>query len=168
MRRILALLLLLGVWYKPLFCETKVYFSPDGGIQKEIINCINESKKTVEVMIYSFTARKIALSLIDANKRGVKVRIITDDSQSNNIYSVIPYLISEGIEIKKMTGQERGLMHHKAAIFDSKKIITGSYCWTTSAEYYNYENVIISDEKDLVKEYVEEFENIWNVVVSSQ
>jgi len=44
-------------------------------------------------------------------------------------------------------------MHNKFAIFDNKKVITGSYNWTYSAEYNNLESVIISREENLIKQF---------------
>ena len=52
------------------------------------------------------------------------------------------------------------MVHHKFCIIDDKTIITGSYNWTYCAENNNWENIIISDDIEIVKAYIQEFEKI--------
>ena len=43
------------------------------------------AKKTVDLCIFSFTNDILATEIINAHKRGVKVRIITDDENLKGI-----------------------------------------------------------------------------------
>lgn len=52
-------------------------------------------------------------------------------------------------------------MHHKFAIIDKKLLITGSLNWTVQAIQHNRENVLILEESEYVKVFLEEFEKIW-------
>ncbi|MGE5457482.1 MAG: phospholipase D-like domain-containing protein, partial [Methanococcaceae archaeon] len=52
------------------------------------------------------------------------------------------------------------LMHHKYCIIDEKKIFSGSYNWTYFAEYKNFENVIVSEDTYLIKQYIQNFETV--------
>ena len=53
------------------------------------------------------------------------------------------------------------LMHHKFAIIDGQEVLTGSFNWTMQAVMGNQENVIISDDPDLVDAFAKHFEKMW-------
>ena len=50
---------------------------------------------------------------------------------------------------------------HKFAIVDRKVLITGSLNWTTQAIQNNRENVLIMEDEEYVRLFLEEFERIW-------
>lgn len=52
-------------------------------------------------------------------------------------------------------------MHHKFALVDGKKLITGSLNWTLTAVQSNKENVMITEEPALVQPYQQEFQRLW-------
>lgn len=64
-----------------------------------------------------------------------------------------------GIQVRH--DQDLGYMHHKFAIVDKKVLITGSLNWTTQAIQNNRENVLIMEDEDYVRLFLEEFERIW-------
>ena len=53
-------------------------------------------------------------------------------------------------------------MHHKFAIFDRQRLLTGSYNWTRSAADYNEENFIITEEPVLLEEFKKQFDQLWS------
>ena len=54
--------------------QIAVYFSPRGGCTDAIIRELDNAKESVLVQAYSFTSAPIAKALMEAHKRGVKVR----------------------------------------------------------------------------------------------
>ncbi|XP_028341226.1 mitochondrial cardiolipin hydrolase-like [Physeter macrocephalus] len=64
-----------------------------------------------------------------------------------------------GIQVRH--DQDLGYMHHKFAIVDKKVLITGSLNWTTQAIQNNRENVLIMEDEEYVRLFLEEFERIW-------
>lgn len=52
-------------------------------------------------------------------------------------------------------------MHHKFALLDNRKLITGSLNWTLTAVQSNKENVIVTEEPELVRPYEDEFNKLW-------
>lgn len=52
-------------------------------------------------------------------------------------------------------------MHHKFALVDDRKLITGSLNWTVTAVQSNKENVLVTEEPELVHPYVDEFRQLW-------
>jgi len=139
----------------------EVYFSPNGGVQDQIIKRINTSKSFVDVAVYSFTSGDIADALARATKRGVKVRVIRDSTQSSNENDENGFLQQNGIDVQIRSGRGRGIMHDKFAIFDGKEAFTGSYNWTNNAENNNWENALFTDEQKVIQAYEKEFEVLW-------
>jgi phosphatidylserine/phosphatidylglycerophosphate/cardiolipin synthase-like enzyme len=58
--------------------KPEVYFSPKGGVTDVVVAELGKARSTVLVQAYSFTSAPIAKALVDAHKRGVKVRVILD------------------------------------------------------------------------------------------
>ncbi len=52
-------------------------------------------------------------------------------------------------------------MHHKFALFDGARLMTGSYNWTRSAAQHNHENLVVSDDHELVGAFGKTFERLW-------
>lgn len=52
-------------------------------------------------------------------------------------------------------------MHHKFAVVDGRRLITGSLNWTLTAVQGNMENVLITEERDLVQPFIKEFHRLW-------
>lgn len=148
---------------------SEVYFSPGGGIQDQILRRVNLARSTIDIAMYSFTSGALAKALIDAQQRGVVIRVIRDISQSSNKHDENSFLIEHGIEVKEMGGHGRGSFHDKFAIFDNKVLETGSFNWTTNGEKYNHENAIFFTDPDLIRAFRKEFEKLWktSIIISS-
>lgn len=52
-------------------------------------------------------------------------------------------------------------MHHKFVIIDKKLLITGSANWTMQAFYGNSENIIITNDNNIVSQFVVEYDRLW-------
>lgn len=55
-------------------------------------------------------------------------------------------------------------MHHKFAVFDRVRLLTGSYNWTRSAATENHENVLVSDDPRLVLPFCRAFDDLWTAL----
>jgi phosphatidylserine/phosphatidylglycerophosphate/cardiolipin synthase-like enzyme len=105
------------------------------------------------VQAYSFTSIRIAETLVDAHKRGVKVEVILDKSRRNEKKSSAPFLSTGGVQVKIDT--TRGIAHNKVIIIDDEIVITGSFNFTKRAEEKNAENLLIIHDRKLAEKYVE-------------
>jgi len=115
--------------------------------------------------MYVFTDKEIALPLIDAQKRGVKVRVYLDRSQIESTYSVSRLLVQKGIKVRISTNNY--IMHNKFAIIDNRLLLTGSYNWTFSANSRNDENLIVIDDPEVISIFQNQFVNLWTNKYSS-
>lgn len=52
------------------------------------------------------------------------------------------------------------LLHDKFVVIDGRRVITGSFNWTTQAENRHRENVLILDCQDIARLYEEEWREI--------
>ena len=139
--------------------KTEVYFSLSDNPQKEIIKNINRAQAFINIAMYVFTDKEIALPLIDAQKQGVKVRVYLDRSQIESSYSVSRFLVQKGTKVRISTNNY--IMHHKFAIIDNRLLLTGSYNWTFSANNRNDENLMAIDDPEVIARYQDQFEKLW-------
>jgi len=144
----------------PAHAETKVYFSPKGGCQDAVISEISKAHRSIDVAMYEFTSREIAMALVKAKERDVKVRLSLDPGQIKDHFSKGRYLLFKGLNVKFHMGP--GIMHDKFAVIDDRVVMTGSYNWTGSADKKNAENLLIINDKDTARQYSKEFKHLWS------
>ena len=139
------------------------YFSDRDRISDRIIAAINHTRRTLDVAVYSITQPEITEAIHAAYRRGIRVRIVSDEEQALDRHSEIGYLRTAGIPVRLSEGfrGERSLMHNKFAVFDGVLVETGSYNWTASATSYNFENAIFIRDPKISARYEEEFAHIW-------
>jgi len=139
--------------------KTEVYFSLLDNPQREIIKNINRAQASINIAMYIFTDREIALPLMKAQERGVKVRLYLDKDQVDYKYSQSRFLVQKGIKTRISTNNY--IMHHKFAIIDNRILLTGSYNWTFSANNRNDENLMVIDDPEIIEIFQNQFINLW-------
>ena len=140
----------------------EAYFSPNGHIKGRIIEEITSAKESIDIAVFNITSLGIRTALKKAQKKGLQIRIVADQGESEDLHSIVGSLMQDGFKIKLVKGKgQSGLMHNKFAIFDHKLLLTGSYNWTETAERTNYENALFLGDKSLIKEYEKEFDLLW-------
>jgi len=142
------------------FRFNEVFFSPGNEIKNEIIKLLGDSTSTVDLCVFTITDEELANQIIACYKRGVKVRIITDDEKINDRGSEIFDFERVGIPVKTDNSQYH--MHNKFGIIDNRIAITGSFNWTYTATKHNQENLLATSKFEIVKQYSQEFERLWN------
>jgi phosphatidylserine/phosphatidylglycerophosphate/cardiolipin synthase-like enzyme len=130
----------------------QVYFSPRGGATEAVVKVLDHATNSVLVQAYSFTSAPIAKALVDAHRRGVKVRVILDDSQRTEKYSEADFLKNNGITT--LIDAQHAIAHNKIMVVDDYVVITGSFNFTKAAEEHNAENLLVINDPALAKQYV--------------
>ena len=150
--------------------DIDVYFTPSYKAEGAIEDLIDNANKTIDIAMYTFTSRYLAQHLIDAENRGVKIRVLLDRKSNDpkeNEYTKYLYLKKNGINIRFAAAhtykrwKRSGIMHNKFAIFDNKIVETGSLNWTASAFVVNDENVLVIRRQDIANVYEGKFEALW-------
>jgi len=139
--------------------KTEVYFSLSDNPQKAIIKNINQAEAFINIAMYIFTDREIALPLVKAHERGVKVRLYLDKEQVDYKYSQSRFLVQKGIKTRISTNNY--IMHNKFAIIDNRILLTGSYNWTFSANNRNDENLMVIDDPEIIEIFQNQFVYLW-------
>ncbi|EFN60379.1 Probable phospholipase D family member FLJ33580-like protein [Camponotus floridanus] len=129
---------------------------------RRLIYYLDSATNTLDICMYFLTSSILVKTIINAYKRGVVVRIVLDESMTQNDGSQIMSFHKEGIKPKFK--QLDVLMHHKFIIIDNNILITGSTNWTMAAFFGNFENLMVTNESRLVKPFINEFEKIWAMV----
>jgi mitochondrial cardiolipin hydrolase len=135
-------------------------FSPGNGPLMEIIRQFDRARKTADVCVFTITDDRISSAIQRAHDRGVEIRILSDDDKSFDEGSDIQRLKSGGIACRMDVGRTAH-MHHKFAIFDGQRLLTGSFNWTRSATDFNEENLLVTSDPVLVQAFADRFEKLW-------
>ena len=119
----------------------ETYFSPKHRIAPIIVKLIDNAERSLDVAAYTFSHRDIALAIIRAHERGVRIRFVMDYTQSRLVTCRAIDLIDAGIEVR--TRHRRGFQHNKYIIIDQAIVLTGSFNFAPSADDRNTENVVV-------------------------
>lgn len=142
------------------FSMHKVYFSPGTDILESISGLLKQAKESLDICVFTITDERLANDIFHCHENGVRVRIITDDNKMYDHGSAIKGFKNAGIPVK--IDHSRYHMHHKFGIIDSKVVFTGSFNWTYTATNHNQENLLVTTNYDINKQYKEQFELLWN------
>ncbi len=134
-------------------------FSPGDACLGMIVNHIINARRTIDICVFTITDDRISNTIIAAHKRGVKIRIITDNEKAYDAGSDVPRFRGAGIPL--IVDESPYHMHHKFAIFDGRRLLNGSYNWTRGAAADNEENIIDTDDRNLIAKFQHEFEALW-------
>ncbi|MCJ8272676.1 MAG: phospholipase D-like domain-containing protein [Psychrosphaera sp.] len=139
--------------------KSRAYFSPGTSCVDKIIASLNSVKENLDICVFTISDDVISKAIIDAHKRGVEVRIITDDEKVDDKGSDIAEFVANEISVK--TDDSPAHMHHKFAIFDKQILLNGSFNWTRSASKNNNENIVVDATPHLVSSFQETFDGLW-------
>lgn len=145
---------------KHMFRMHQVYFSPGTEILESISELLKDARKTLDLCVFTITDERLASDIVDCLSRGIKIRLITDDDKIYDRGSAINDLKNGGVPVKIDHSQYH--MHHKFGIIDSRIVFTGSFNWTYTASKHNQENLLVTSNYEIVKQYSEEYEKLWD------
>ncbi len=141
--------------------RTAVFFGPNQGAEAVILDAIRESRESIYLAMFYMSNPALVDALIEAKNRGVEVCAIFDDSQRRS-FRYLEHgvrLRMHGVPVRY--GAPSGKMHSKFAVVDAKRVLTGSYNWTISAEEVNVEDFVRIDSRRAAETYQQQFVTIW-------
>ncbi len=148
--------------------QDEVFFAPGEECLHRIVHRFGACRRTADVCVFTVTDDRITRAILDAHRRKVAVRIITDNEKQHDAGSDIQRLREAGIPVKTddtRAAADPGLnghMHHKFAVFDGARLLNGSYNWTRGAADVNFENVVDTADPRMVAAFAAEFARLWN------
>uniref|UniRef100_A0A671L8Z4 Mitochondrial cardiolipin hydrolase n=1 Tax=Sinocyclocheilus anshuiensis TaxID=1608454 RepID=A0A671L8Z4_9TELE len=118
------------------------------------------ARMSLDLCVFSFSHMELSRAILLLHKQGVVVRVVTDRDYMTITGSQIGTVRKAGIRVRhEMSAAVH--MHHKFALVDGRKLITGSLNWTLTAVQSNKENVMVTEELELVRPYQQEFQKLW-------
>jgi len=137
----------------------QVLFAAEDEVATQLLPLIQNAKRQVRFMAFSFTHDALGQAVLDRANAGVDVRGIFEKRGSETEYSELPALFCAGMAMRQ-DGNPR-TFHHKVFIIDEQTVATGSFNFSDNADESNDENVIIITDPALAAQYLQEFERRW-------
>lgn len=138
----------------------EAWFSPSQDCAGRIVRLLNAAQRTLDIGVFTITDDRISDAILAAHRRKVAVRIVTDDDKAHDLGSDIDRLRESGVAVR--IDRTPFHMHHKFALIDARRLLTGSYNWTRGAARDNEENFIITADPKLVAAFAKAFEGLWS------
>ena len=135
------------------------HFSPGEDCLRKIRELCRQARETVDICVYTISDDRLSEEIVACHRRGVTVRVISDNEKQHDEGSDIQHLIAQGVPLRIDDSPYH--MHHKFALFDGRLLLNGSFNWTRSASTSNEENLLVIDHPQLVSSYAREFDELW-------
>lgn len=135
------------------------HFSPGTDCQKRLLGLLNNAKSKLDICVFTISDNRLADAIISAHKRGVTVRVITDNDKTEDRGNDTAYLMEQGVNVCMDDTPHH--MHHKFMVVDGTYLANGSFNWTRSATKYNQENILVTNQGELVQQFSAAFEDLW-------
>ncbi|QRK09574.1 endonuclease [Archangium violaceum] len=142
--------------------RVEAWFSPGEDPLRAIVRLIGEARGSADVCVFTLTDDRITRALMEAHEKGVRLRVVSDGDKALDPGSDIHRLREAGVPVR--VDRTQAHMHHKFAVFDRMRLLTGSYNWTRSAADQNHENVLVSDDPRLVQPFCRAFDDLWTAL----
>lgn len=115
---------------------------------------IQQAQKTLDVCAHELDSSIITEALLEAHKRGVRVRVVTESAYIQE--SSIRALQDAGVPV---VGDERdgALMHNKFIVFDNQAVWTGSMNFTDNCTSRNDNHALYISDERLAANYATKF-----------
>ncbi|XP_041838015.1 mitochondrial cardiolipin hydrolase isoform X3 [Melanotaenia boesemani] len=164
----------------PRFCSCSLPHGVETSFSR-LLRHILSASTSLDLCVFSFSNMVLSRAVLLLHSKGVTIRVLTDKDYSaisgsqigvlreaggiSSCFSVLSTCLSSFTtgRICVRCDKSSTHMHHKFAVVDSRLLITGSLNWTLTAVQNNMENILITEEPDLVKPFIKEFHRMWGL-----
>lgn len=140
----------------------EVAFSPNEGAEPLILKVIDSAQSEIRMLSYSFTSAPVTRALLNAQKRGVDIKLVADhknnvsQDSSGKARAALSALVNAGVDVRTIDAY--AIHHDKVIIVDGNTTELGSYNFSASAANRNSENVLVNwDNPELARVYLSHF-----------
>ena len=112
---------------------SSAYFSPGDSCLRRLSDLMRGCKTSLDICVFTIADDRLTEAILECHARGVQVRL--DDTPFH--------------------------MHHKFALVDGRVLANGSFNWTRSATEKNDENLVVTDDANLLRVFGLQFEKLW-------
>jgi phosphatidylserine/phosphatidylglycerophosphate/cardiolipin synthase-like enzyme len=142
----------------------ELHFAPDERLDSVLKSQLDRAKESIEIAMFGLTERKVQDALIKALERGVKVSIVTEQKNANK--TPLDEKVEQAGALVVRAANRVGpysAMHHKYAVIDGKRLITGACNWTKNGTRYSDEDILVVDSEALALQYQDNFRDLQHV-----
>lgn len=152
-------------------------------VDQQVVPVIAAATKTIDITSFDFNLQSVLNAVVDASKRGVKVRMVLDEKNGNQDISTsdtasgddgsqgsssgssggsnaVTILKAAGIPVID-GGRSNGLMHNKIIIIDGKTLFMGSWNMSYNDTYRNNNNLLEITDPTIIANYQAKFEELF-------
>lgn len=138
---------------------SSAYFSPGESCLRRLRDLMHGCRATLDICVFTIADDRLTDAILDCHARGVRVRVVSDNDKQHDAGSDIGRLRDHGVPVRLDDGPQH--MHHKFALADGTVLANGSFNWTRSATMSNDENLVVTDDANLVRVFGLQFEALW-------
>ncbi|QWF17516.1 phospholipase D-like domain-containing protein [Lysobacter capsici] len=142
---------------------SSAYFAPGDACLRKLRELCRGAKRSVDICVYTISDDRLTEEILACHKRGITVRVISDNDKKFDEGSDVLRLRELGVPLR--IDDSPFHMHHKFALFDGRVLANGSFNWTRSATTSNEENLVVTDDANLVRCFAGQFEELWEKFV---
>ena len=138
---------------------SSAYFSPGDTCLRRLRDLMRGCKATLDICVFTIADDRLTDAILECHARGVQVRVVSDNDKQHDSGSDIARLRDRGVPVRLDDAPYH--MHHKFALVDGCVLANGSFNWTRSATEKNDENLVVTDDANLVRVFGLQFEKLW-------
>ncbi|MEW6085145.1 MAG: phospholipase D-like domain-containing protein [Chloroflexota bacterium] len=148
-----------GSWFELFFTDPVNPFSSQatGGVDVPLVAAIDAARLSIDVAAYSITLNSFRNALLNANDRGVTVRMVMESTNMDT--SDVEILLEAGVPI--VGDNQDGLMHNKFMVIDKSEVWLGSMNFTDSGAYDDNNHMIRILSTKMAENFTKEFEEMF-------
>lgn len=140
--------------------KIQIIFTPeDSALEKVIIPVVKSATRSIRFLAFSFTDYPLADAMSQRAAEGVDVAGVFEQVGSETDAAELKTLFCRNVPVRQ--DGNPGFLHDKLIVVDEHIVITGSLNYSTNAEVNNDENVIIIDNAEIARLYLQEFDRVW-------
>lgn len=137
--------------------ENPVSSSYRGGPDEALADAIRDARVSVDMAIHFLDLWSIRDALIDAHRRGVTVRLVTESDYMD--VPEIQEVREAGIPV--LGDRREGRMHNKFVVIDRQEVWTGSLNLSVNGAYRYDNNLVRVRSSSLAEDFTTEFEEMF-------
>jgi len=143
-------------------------YLPNGHVADTLAAYIARAQQTLDITIYNWNNQVILNAVNAAYARGVRVRVIYEDDNSNASITQLTPAIPRIFRPAQPGSTGSSIMHNKFVVIDANAanpnqpmVWTGSTNWTPAQLSSDRNNVVTVQDQSLARVYTIEFEEMW-------
>jgi len=137
-------------------------------------------RQRLDLSLFVFSGQNLTETLGQLRRQGVRIRLVADPGFAHRSFSEVLDLMAlelpdhhckietgnrpwgeahEGVGTPQLAGGDK--LHHKFAVLDGRRLISGSFNWSPSAAHQNDETLLRIDSPLLARHFEAEMDRLW-------